>query len=175
MRRSLADPGAGPGPERRARRALIPGLMSGLAVLGLAMLGLTVTPRQAAAATVLEPRLGLAECDGGNMKRVPGCFSLTTKNQYNVLPGRQRNIRFTCRGNTPYFWNWHADLSRGMQVTLRSIIKSRTGQDSGAMFELREQGGVSSGAARIYLGCSATKPQVVSRLQSIGLDPVSRN
>lgn len=169
MRRSAVDPGT----DRRAHRAGFPTIIALSLILGLVAL-LAAMPHPAAAA-VLEPRLGLAECDGGNMRRVPGCFSLTTIKQYNVLPGRQRNIRFSCRGSTPYFWNWHADLTRGMQVTLRSVIKDRAGQDSGGVFELREQGNRSSGAARIYLGCSATKPQVVSRLQSLGLNPPVKN
>jgi hypothetical protein len=156
------DPIRDSGRRGRIRLATGPLLVAGLAILSI----------PAAEARPMEPRLGLAECDGGGGKKVPGCYSLTTLKKYNVQAGRMRNIRFQCRGGTPYFWNWHADMTRGMQVTLRSVIKNRKGQDSGGVFELREQGAQVTGAAQIYLGCSASKPKITSRLHSLSLDPL---
>ena len=163
MQVKLDKTDAAPGPRRRGwcRWAVGPLLVAGLAIWSA----------PAAQALPMEPRLGLAECDGGGGKKVPGCRSLTTINKYNVEAGKMRNIRFQCRGDTPYFWNWHADMTRGMQVTLRSVIKNRNGRDSGGVFELREQGAQATGAAQIYLGCSASKPKITSRLHSLSIDP----
>ena len=125
----------------------------------------------------------LGEC-GGN---VPACSTVQTP-VITVNPGQQQRVKVLC-GKNSFFWNWTAEASPLLVVSLAARQTPSTGQTPsihpvrdaqdrpvGAVFLLHEQTGTRAGKGQIAIGCSPEDPtgKLAAQRQHVTTNPARR-